>query len=217
MFGKSRRRQIYQISPMPPRFLCQLNFRTLVLSSFLPSHTYSQPLICDSVSLKWYLRFLFGFMKFKSDISLWNKKIYFLIKEFQVHESSLRKCWGWGEMSYPDFIRNVFPHSTVTQTFVVAQIVKKLPEKPSLIRGSERPPGEGNGSVQSLSCVWLFVTTWTAASQASLSITSSRSVLELMSVELVMPFNHLIVCCPLFLLPSIIPSTRVISGESVDS
>ena len=69
-------------------------------------------------------------------------------------------------------------------------------------------------SVQLLSCVWLFVTPWTAALQASLSTTNSQSLLKLMSIELVMPFNHLIICCPLLLLPSIFPSIRVSSNES---
>ena len=69
-------------------------------------------------------------------------------------------------------------------------------------------------SVQSLSHVWLFVTPWTAARQASLSITSSWSLPKLMSTEPVMPFNHLILCCPLLLLPSIFPSIRVFSDES---
>ena len=69
-------------------------------------------------------------------------------------------------------------------------------------------------SVQSLSRVRLSVTPWTAACQASLSITSSRSLLKLMSVELAMPSNHLILCHPLLLLPSIFPSIRVFSNES---
>ena len=56
---------------------------------------------------------------------------------------------------------------------------------------------------------------WTAACQASLSLTNSRSLLKLMSIELVMPSNHLILCCPLLLLPSIFPSIRVFSNESV--
>src|SRR5574340_256857 len=70
-------------------------------------------------------------------------------------------------------------------------------------------------SVQSLSCVQLFATPWTAACQASLSITNSRSLLRLMSVMSVMPSNHLILCHPLLLLPSIFPSIRVFSNESV--
>ena len=71
-------------------------------------------------------------------------------------------------------------------------------------------------SVQSLSRVRLFSTPWTAARQASLSITNSRSLLKLMSLDaLVMPSNHLILCHPLLLLPSILPSIRVFSNESV--
>ena len=70
-------------------------------------------------------------------------------------------------------------------------------------------------SVQSLSCVQLFVTPWTAACPASLSITKSQSLLKLMSIESVMPSNHLILCGPLLLLPSIFPSIRVFSSESV--
>ena len=69
-------------------------------------------------------------------------------------------------------------------------------------------------SVQSLSCVRFFVTPWTAACQASLSITNSQSLPKLMSIESVMPFNHLILCRPLLLLPSIPPSIRVFSNES---
>ena len=69
-------------------------------------------------------------------------------------------------------------------------------------------------SVQSLSRVRLFATPWTAASQASLSITNSCSPPKPMSIESVMPSNHLILCCPLFLLPSIFPSIRVFSNDS---
>ena len=69
-------------------------------------------------------------------------------------------------------------------------------------------------SVQSLSRVWLFVTPWTAARQASLSITNSRSPPKPMSTESVMLSNHLILCRPLLLLPSIFPCIRVFSNES---
>ena len=69
-------------------------------------------------------------------------------------------------------------------------------------------------SVQSLSCVGVFVTPWTAARQAPLSITNSWSLLKLMSIDSVMPSNHLILCCPL-LPPSIFPSIRVFSNDSV--
>jgi len=70
-------------------------------------------------------------------------------------------------------------------------------------------------SVQLLSHVWLFATPWTAACQASLSITSSQSLLKVMSIESVIPSNHLIRSHPLLLLPSIFPSIRVSSNKSV--
>ena len=70
-----------------------------------------------------------------------------------------------------------------------------------------------NQSVQSLSLDRLFVTPWTAACQASLSFTISQSLFKLMSMELVMPSNHLVLCHPLLLLPSIFPSIRVFSNE----
>ena len=80
------------------------------------------------------------------------------------------------------------------------------------------PAGGGGWSVvclvQSLSRVQLFATPWTAACQVSLSITNSQSLLKLMSIELVMPPNHLILCHPLLLPPSIFPSNRVSSNES---
>ena len=70
-------------------------------------------------------------------------------------------------------------------------------------------------SVQSFSCVRLFATPWTAARQASLSFTNSWSLLKLMSIQLVIPSNHLIFYRPLLLLPSIFPSIRVFANESV--
>ena len=69
-------------------------------------------------------------------------------------------------------------------------------------------------SVQLLSHVWLFATPWTAARQSSLSITNYWSLLKLMPIESVMPSNHLILCCPLLLPPSIFPSIRFFSNES---
>ena len=65
-----------------------------------------------------------------------------------------------------------------------------------------------------LSCVWLFTTPWITACQASLSNTNFQSLLKLTSIEFVMPSNHLNLCCPLLLMPSIFPSTRVFSNES---
>ena len=70
-------------------------------------------------------------------------------------------------------------------------------------------------SVQSLSHVRLFATPWTAAHQVSLSINNSQSLLKFMSIESVMPSNHLLLCCPLFLLSSILPRIRVFSNKSV--
>ena len=75
--------------------------------------------------------------------------------------------------------------------------------------------GETVSSVQSLSRVQLLATPWTAARQASLSITNSQSLLKLMFIELVLPSNHIILCCSLLLLPSIFASIRVFSSESV--
>ena len=83
---------------------------------------------------------------------------------------------------------------------------------PTFNRRSKR---DNISSVQSLSCVQLFVNPWTAAYQASLSITNSWSLLKLMSIESVMPFNHLILYYPPLLLPSIFPSIRVFSNESL--
>ena len=88
------------------------------------------------------------------------------------------------------------------------------------VAGSERERERGNwfcmvfSSVQLLSRVWLFAAPWIAAHQASLSITNSRSLLKLMSIELVMPSSHLILCHSLFLLPPIPPSIRVFPNES---
>ena len=70
-------------------------------------------------------------------------------------------------------------------------------------------------SVQLLSRVWLFATPWIAARQASLSFTNSQSLLKLTSIELVMPSNHLIICCPPLLPPAIFPRIRIFSDESV--
>ena len=81
--------------------------------------------------------------------------------------------------------------------------------------GQWQPLGPSISSVQLFSHVWLFVTPWTAARQASLSITNSWSLLKLLSIESVMLSNYLILCRPILLLPSIFPSIRVFSNESV--
>ena len=83
----------------------------------------------------------------------------------------------------------------------------------SLLNTPQRALSKEFSSVESFRCVRLFATSWTAACQASLSITSSWSLLKLMSIESVMPSSHLILCRPLLLLPSTFPSIRVFSNE----
>ena len=95
---------------------------------------------------------------------------------------------------------------------VIAFLIRS---KHLLISWLQSPSAVIFSSVQSLSRVRLFATPWTAACQASLSITNSQSLLKLMSIQLVMPSNHLILCRPLLLLPSIFPGVRVFSNESV--
>ena len=87
--------------------------------------------------------------------------------------------------------------------------------EPRGLQSIESKEQEQFSTVQSLSHVRVFVTPWTAAHQASLSITNSQSLLKLMSIKSVMPSNHLILCRPLLLLPSIFLSIRVFSSESV--
>ena len=93
------------------------------------------------------------------------------------------------------------------------QFLGNINKQYTIICGHDRASVQFS-SVQSLSRVRLFATPWTAACQASLSITNSWSLPRLMSIESVMPSNHLILCRPLLLLPSIFPSIRVFSNES---
>ena len=91
----------------------------------------------------------------------------------------------------------------------------ELREKSDFIILRKTEDGETVSSVQLLSRVRLLATPWTAARQASLSITNSQSLLKLMFIELVLPSNHLILCCSLLLLPSVFASIRVFSSESI--
>ena len=93
-------------------------------------------------------------------------------------------------------------------------VLDKILESPLDIK-EIKPVSPQLSSVQSLSCVQLFATPWTAAHQASLSIANSQSLLKLTSIELVMPSNNLILCCPLLLPSSVFPSIRVFSNQSV--
>ena len=102
-------------------------------------------------------------------------------------------------------------HEWMERVFLAAKwcsIVKHKPRERRELGASSNQP------IQSLSRVRLFATPWTAARQSSLALTNSQSLLKLMSIESVMPSNHLILCCPLLLLPSIFPSVRVFSNES---
>ena len=110
------------------------------------------------------------------------------------------------------------------RTFLVPQMVKNLPTiletwdpwvRKILWRREWQPIPVFYSSVQSLSCARLFAPSWTAACQASLSITNPQSLLKLMSIESVMPSNHLILCRPLLLLPLNFSSMRVFSNESL--
>ena len=92
--------------------------------------------------------------------------------------------------------------------------LKQLSSSSSMTSNTEHPSVQFS-SVQSLSPARLFATPWTAACQASLSIINSRSLLKLMSIESVMPSNHLILCHPLLLPPSIFPSFKYFSNESI--
>ena len=117
--------------------------------------------------------------------------------------------WSLGSAELPRFF--LWLHSPVSGSGMSLSPEVLLPV-PFLLMTST--PDSQFSPIQSLSHVRLFVTPWTAACQASLSITNSWSSLELTSIELVMPSNHLILCRPL-LPPSIFPSIRVFSNESV--
>ena len=88
-----------------------------------------------------------------------------------------------------------------------------LQPSPEGIQDGEKQDTAPKCCLVSLSCVWLFVTLWTVACQACLSFTISQSLIKLMSIELMVPSNHLILCRPLLLLPSVFPSIRVFSSE----
>ena len=128
------------------------------------------------------------------------------------------RWWRTGKPGVPQSaglqrVRNNFGHCATTTKKWKLSIELHWPIK-ALWRQFPLIASVQCSSVQSLSHVWLFVIPWTAARQASLSITNSRSLLTLMSTESVMPSNELILCHPLLLLPSIFPRIRVFSNES---
>ena len=108
-------------------------------------------------------------------------------------------------------LEQIWNHSDEPKERIITYFKNEIPSTKQLVIDIYKSPL----SVQLLSHVRFFVTPWIAAWQASLSITNSQSLPKLMSIELVMPSNHLILCCPLLLLPSIFPSIKVFSNESV--
>ena len=121
----------------------------------------------------------------------WNGDSVCLFLQFWIHILVLESIQG-GEFSY---------FHSIT---LMAILLRNIPTGPSEVNPSI-------SSVQLSHSVWLFAVLWTAACRASLSITNSQSLSKLMSIESVMPSNNLILCCPLLLLPPILPSIRVFS------
>ena len=106
-------------------------------------------------------------------------------------------------------ISNAEKHDITHMCFHIAKVYKGYFSEMGLLVA-----WSNSGFSSPLSCVQLFAISWTAAPQASLSITNSGSLLKFMSIESVMPFNHLILCCPLLLQPSIFLSIKVFTNES---
>ena len=131
--------------------------------------------------------------------------------------SAFRDPHGSGSWGWPTRPSSCWRHSDVLSSspFTLQGALTPCHECTTVQGLAEALSCTWNSSVQSLSRVQLFETAWTAARQASLSITISQSSLKLTSIESVMPSNHLILCHPLLLLPSIFPSIRVFSNESV--
>ena len=111
-----------------------------------------------------------------------------------------------------------YPNPPSTPSIMLSLLISlSFRWRPFLQQKSQTPQTQKGllGLVQSLSCVPFFVTPWASEHQASLSFTISWGLLKLMSIDSVMPSNHLILCCPLLFLPSVFPSIMVFSTESV--
>ena len=136
----------------------------------------------------------------------------YLIRCHHTWQEALREAWGvcWA-LELHGFLMS-FPS---TPAPLPPQDLALAPDSACWALRSHCCVSVQISSAESLSHVWHFATPWTAARQASLSITSSRSLLKLMSIESVMPSKYLIICRPLLLLPSIFPSIGVFSNESV--
>ena len=143
-------------------------------------------------------------------------------KQIKRNEDNLRDIWDNVKcpsiriIGVPEEEDKKKDHEKILEEITVENFPKMEKEIATQVQETQRVPKRIKprqntqfNSVQLLSRVQLFATPWTAARQASLSITNSHSLLKLMSIESVMPSNHLILCCPLRLLPSMLPSTRV--------
>ena len=144
-------------------------------------------------------------------------KVNILKQEFMMlvcHENGILPLWSSSQELIPSQnVRKTSENQWKESLQNTAKVIKNE-EKSEKFYSQEEPRETFRSvSVQLLSRVQLFVTPWTAAHQASLSIINSQSLLKLMSIELVMPSNHLILCHLLLLLPSIFPSIRVFSNE----
>ena len=142
-------------------------------------------------------------------ILICSKLDYFFSMQTSFFQSSPASVNGITISGCPIKCLRIVPNSTLTHQ----QILSALPQSsfmlfPSVLCWSELLLSQFS-SAESLNRVQFFVTPWTAACQASLSITNSQSLLKLMSIESMMPSNHLILCHPLLLLPSIFPSISV--------
>ena len=148
--------------------------------------------------------------------SLYSQSYGFSSSQIQMWELDHKECWAPKNWYFQTVLKKTLDSLLVCKE---TKPVNSKGNQPWIFIGRTDaeapilwPPGAS--SVQSLSLVRLFVTPWAMACQASLSITNSQSLLKLMSIELVMPSNHLILCRLLLLLPSIFPSIRIFSNES---
>ena len=161
-----------------------------------------------------------GRVKLRRDFWRWRWRRHYLVEKILTLSPSWSLLfWPMGLISFKILFGTITVSSSTGFIMFLFRLLKLWePWAPASVPPS-CVPNIGQGcmfsSVQfSCSHAWLFATPWTAACQASLSIASSWNLPKPMSIESVMPSNHLILCCPLLLLPSIFPSIRVFSNES---
>ena len=152
------------------------------------------PLSLHAPAIPWYLQLLIS-------VTLSYPGPFFV--------NAVLSVWNSTSFSFPTLLS---PCLIVSAPQISLYRKPPLPSKPKIYMPLQNI---AISSDQLLNCVWFFATPWTAALQASLTITNSQNLLKLMSIELVIPSNNLILCHPLLLLPSIFPNIRVFSRESV--